>query len=51
MTASIKLKTAVFAPMPNPRISTAVIVKPGDFSRMRMIWWRWRVKSTVKSER
>jgi hypothetical protein len=32
-TESIRLKIAVLAPIPKPRIRTAVIVKPGDFSR------------------
>src|SRR5258707_9251703 len=31
-TASMRLNTAVFVPIPNPRIKTAVIVNPGDLS-------------------
>jgi hypothetical protein len=35
ITASMRLNTAVFAPMPKPRIKTAVIVNPGALKRSR----------------
>jgi hypothetical protein len=34
-TASTTLKIAVFAPMPRARVSTATVVKPGDFASIR----------------
>ena len=34
-TESIRLKIAVLAPIPKPRIRTAGTAKPGDFSRSR----------------
>ena len=37
-TLSIRLKIAVLAPIPKPRIRTAVIVKPGDLSRSRRLY-------------
>jgi hypothetical protein len=34
----MRLKIAVLAPMPKPRIRTAVMVNPGDFRRRRSVW-------------
>src|SRR5258708_27365327 len=34
------LKTVTFAPIPIPRVNTAITVKPGDFSRSRAAWRR-----------
>ena len=35
ITASIKLKIAVFAPMPNTNVRMATAAKPGDLRSMR----------------
>jgi hypothetical protein len=34
----MRLNIAVFAPIPKPRIRTAVMVKPGDFRSRRSVW-------------
>ena len=48
-TELMRLKIAVLAPMPKPRISTAVMVKAGDFRRRRSVW---RIRKTlVKGEK
>src|SRR5258708_38328200 len=47
ITASTSVKIAVFASIPKPSISTAVMVNPGDFRRKRMVWRRWRTAGGV----
>jgi hypothetical protein len=45
----MRLNIAVFAPIPKPRIRTAVMVKPGDFRRRRSVWRTG--KTLVKGEK
>jgi hypothetical protein len=37
ITELIRLKTAVFIPIPKPRIKTAVMANPGDLSKSRIV--------------
>jgi hypothetical protein len=49
-TVWIKLKMAVFAPIPKPRISTAVMVKPRDFKSTRIVRRSWEIRLRIGFE-